>query len=276
MERHALHSEFKSSYGTVRYGIRGNGTSIVLVHGTPWSSFNWRHLIRELSREYKVHYYDLLGYGQSEQAEDADVSLGIQNKVLSELFDHWNLENPILIGHDFGGTTVLRTLLLNRRTASHAILIDPVAIGPWGSPFFAYVKQHESVFAGLPGYIHEAIVSAYVQNAQYLQMDKETLHGILRPWLGDSGQHAFYRQIAQADHLYTQEIESRYGEIEIPVLLIWGEQDEWIPIEKGFALGEKMDDVTFVTIPEAGHLVQEDAPDILVREINRFLKSQEI
>jgi pimeloyl-ACP methyl ester carboxylesterase len=143
----------------VRYGIRGNGPPVVAVHGTPWSSFNLRHLIEPLSKHFTVYYYDLLGYGQSDKSP-GDVSLGIQNRILDRLLDHWGLESPSMIGHDFGGTTVLRTHLTSGRDVNKIVLIDPVAISPWGSPFFQHVHAHEAAFAGVPDYIHEAIVRA--------------------------------------------------------------------------------------------------------------------
>lgn len=59
----------------VRYGRLGEGPPMVLVHGTPWSSFNLRHLIRKLFESYTVYFFDLLGYGQSCTTE-GDVSLG--------------------------------------------------------------------------------------------------------------------------------------------------------------------------------------------------------
>ncbi|MGB3222773.1 MAG: hypothetical protein WBB23_08215 [Desulforhopalus sp.] len=46
----------------IRYGHLGEGPPMVLVHGTPWSSFNLRHLIRQLSEQYTVYFFDLLGY----------------------------------------------------------------------------------------------------------------------------------------------------------------------------------------------------------------------
>ncbi|MGN8648050.1 alpha/beta fold hydrolase [Gracilibacillus sp. HCP3S3_G5_1] len=111
MEQHRLTKSFSSTYGKISYDIKGEGPSVVLVHGTPWSSFNWRHIIPALSQWFTVYYYDLLGYGYSEKT-DIDVSLGVQNKVLSELLEFWGLKNPMIIGHDFDGTTVLRTHLL--------------------------------------------------------------------------------------------------------------------------------------------------------------------
>jgi pimeloyl-ACP methyl ester carboxylesterase len=61
---------------TVRYGAIGHGPPVVVVHGTPWSSFNLRHIINALSRDFTVYYYDLIGYGQSDKSP-GDVSLGI-------------------------------------------------------------------------------------------------------------------------------------------------------------------------------------------------------
>lgn len=266
-----LTKEFSSSYGKIQYDIQGEGPPIVLVHGTPWSSFNWRKIIPALSQWFTVYYYDLLGYGQSEKP-DADVSLGVQNLVFAELLDHWGLESPLVVGHDFGGTTVLRTHLLGRRDFSKIILVDPVAVAPWGSPFFSHVNRHEEAFQGIPEYIHKAMVSAYVQGAQYKSMEPETLQGIIRPWLGSEGQKAFYRQIAQAKQKYTDEIESRYGDIRQPVLIVWGEQDTWIPIEQGRRLHDKIKTSAFVPIPGAGHLVQEDEPAVLLSRLLKFIE----
>ncbi|MBO1005054.1 alpha/beta fold hydrolase [Pseudogracilibacillus auburnensis] len=270
MESFQLTKEFSSSYGKVSYDSNGEGPPLILVHGTPWSSFNWRHIIPALSQWFTVYYYDLLGYGQSEKP-DGDVSLGVQNKVFSELLNYWGLQKPIVIGHDFGGTTILRTHLLDKQEFEKIILIDPVAVAPWGSSFFSHVNEYETAFQGIPEYIHKAIVSTYVQGAKYNSMDKETVEEIINPWLGTTGKRAFYRQIAQASQKYTDDIEPLYGKITRPVLIIWGERDSWIPIEKGVELHKQIKSSKFVPINNAGHLVQEDQPTILLTHILKFL-----
>ena len=266
-----LNSKFNFEGREVRYGFEGTGPALVLVHGTPWSSFNLRHLISGLSDSYTLYYFDLLGYGQSDKS-DADVSLGIQNKLLEALLDYWQLNKPLVVGHDFGGTTVLRNHILNRRAYEKIVLIDPVALSPWGSPFFKHVKNYEAAFSGVPDYIHEAIVAAYVQTAAHKPIAKETLDGIIRPWRGAQGKAAFYRQIAQADSKYTDEIQAKYGAIHQPVLILWGEEDQWIPVEQAYSLHQQIPNSKLVTIPDTGHLVIEENPEILVREIRGFLK----
>ena len=254
----------------VAYDVLGQGPPLVLVHGTPWSSFNLRHLARGLAGSFTVHLFDLLGYGRSDKS-GGDVSLGVQNRVLSALVEFWGLENPCIVGHDFGGTTVLRAHLLDKVDFRKIVLIDPVAVSPWGSPFFSHVREHEAAFAGLPGYIHEAVVRAYAGSAAFSPLSEEVLDGIVAPWTGAEGQGAFYRQIAQADTRYTDEIELLYGSVRSPVLILWGREDTWIPVDKGRALNRMIPGSGLVEIPESGHLVIEERPDALVREIESFL-----
>ncbi|BCR05617.1 alpha/beta hydrolase [Desulfuromonas versatilis] len=270
MSEWSLPESFDFQGRRVRYGIRGEGPPLVLVHGTPWSSFNFRHLIAALAEDFRVYYYDLLGYGQSDQSP-GDVSLGIQNQVLAGLLDFWKLETPAIIGHDFGGATLLRAHLLDGCDFKKIVLIDPVAISPWGSPFFRHVQQHEAAFAGVPHYIHEAIVRAYIQTAAFKPIADEVLSRMVSFWQDGGGQAAFYRQIAQADSAYTDEVQPLYGNISRPVLILWGREDRWIPAEQGEALKSMIPGAALQTIAEAGHLVIEENPGALVAAIRGFL-----
>lgn len=260
---------------TVRYGVSGDGSPVVVVHGTPWSSFNLRHLIKALSQDFTVYYYDLIGYGQSDKSP-GDVSLGIQNQVLDHLLNHWRLENPAIVGHDFGGTTVLRTHLISGRNFDKIVLIDPVAVSPWGSPFFQHVNAHEAAFAGVPDYIHEAIVRAYVKTAAFKPIDDATLDMIVLPWIEPDGKAAFYRQIAQANSGYTDEVQPLYTQISRPVLILWGREDKWLPLERGEVLHGMIPGSLLHVIPDAGHLVIEEQPDQLLKMIRPFLQDEDI
>lgn len=257
----------------VRYGIQGQGEPLVLVHGTPWSSFNLRHLIEGLSPYYQVHYFDLLGYGCSDKSE-ADVSLGIQNRVLDALLSHWGIQKPFVVGHDFGGTTVLRNHLLDKRDFRKIVVIDPVALSPWGSPFFKHVEKYEEAFVGVPDFIHSAIVEAYIKTAAYQSLNQQTIDGILAPWSGPQGKAAFYRQIAQADSKYTDEFQQKFGEMKAPVLILWGEEDTWIPCTQAYELQQRIPGAKLVTIADTGHLVIEEKPEALVQEIRMFFANK--
>ncbi len=255
----------------LRYAIFGEGPPIVLVHGTPFSSYVWRRIASVLAQDRQVYVYDLLGYGQSEKRAGQDVSLGIQNRALAGLFAHWGLEKPDVVAHDFGGATALRAHFLNGCRYRSLTLIDPVALAPWGSPFVRHVRKHERAFAGLPAYIQPAVVRAYIRGAVFRELSDSELEPYVAPWLGETGQPAFYRQIAQMDQRYTDEVEDRYRTLTLPTLILWGEKDAWIPVEQGERLAALIPNAHLMRIPEAGHLVQEDAPEALIAALLRFL-----
>ena len=73
-----LGESYESSGGRVAYDIFGSGEPLVLVHGTPSSSYLWRGVAGRLASSRSVYVYDLPGYGASEQREGQDVSIGAQ------------------------------------------------------------------------------------------------------------------------------------------------------------------------------------------------------
>ena len=144
------------------------------------------------------------------------------------------------------------------------VTLDPVALAPWGSPFFRLVGEHSEVFGQLPPTLHRALVREYASSASSPGLHPTVLDRLVEPWLGELGQVAFYRQIAQADQRYTDEVQDRYGEITIPTLVCWGEDDTWIPVAKGHELAARIPGARLELTPHAGHLVQEDAPAALM------------
>jgi len=256
----------------IRYGIMGpeGAPALALLHGTPFSAHEWHRIAPWLASHFRVHFHDMLGYGASAKGDLPDVSLGIQNELFAALLDHWGLERPHVVAHDFGGATALRAHLLNGRDYASLTLIDPVAIRPWGSPFVAHVRYHEAAFAGMPAYMHEALLDAYLRTAIARPIAAEELAPYKAPWLGETGQIALYRQIAHMDMKYTDEVEPRYGALRCPAQVLWGTEDQWIPIETGRRFHAMLPECRFVEVPGAGHLVQEDAPEAIMAAIADF------
>lgn len=256
---------------SLRYGVLGEGPPLVLLHGTPFSSYVWHRIAPPLARHRRVFFHDLLGYGCSEMREGQDVSLAVQNRAFAALLDHWGLERPDVVAHDFGGATALRAHLLDGCDYRSLTLIDPVAVRPWGSPLVRHVREHEAAFAGMPGYMHRAVLEAYLRSALHRPITAEALAPHLEPWLGETGQAAFYRQIAQMDQRHTDAVQDLYPQIRCPVQLLWGEADDWIPIARGRELAGMIPGARFIPVPASGHLMQEDAPEALVAALLDFL-----
>ncbi|MFD5801276.1 alpha/beta fold hydrolase [Streptomyces sp. NPDC127020] len=269
-----LPESYRSGSGTVRWNRLGDpdGRPLVLLHGTPFSSYVWRAVARSLARDHQVFVWDMPGYGMSEKFPGQDVSLAAQGGVFTELLDHWGLAEPLVVAHDFGGAVALRAHLLHDARYRALALVDPVALAPWGSPFFRLVREHAEVFEQLPPALHGALVREYVGSTGGPGLHPAVLDQLVLPWLGESGQPAFYRQIAQADQRYTDEIQDRYTRIGVPTLICWGEDDAWIPVAKGRELAAAVPGARWEPIAQAGHLVQEDAPAELTAALLGFLR----
>ena len=268
-----LTKTFRSASGGVRWDTLGEPgrDAVVLCHGTPFSSYVWRAVARSLARRHRVFVWDMPGYGASEMTAGQDVSLAAQGRVFTELLAHWGLTEPLVVAHDFGGAVSLRAHLLHGARYRALALVDPVALMPWGSPFFRLVGAHADVFEQLPPALHGALVREYVGSASSRGLHPAVLERLVAPWLGDPGQAAFYRQIAQADQRHTNEVQHRYGEIGIPTLVCWGQEDTWIPPAKGHELVARIPGARLEPIAGAGHLVQEDAPAELTAALLAFV-----
>lgn len=228
-------------------------------------------MVPQLAKNYRVHWYDMPGYGQSEKSANQRTSLDVQGEVFAEMLVHWGLSRPSVIAHDFGGATTLRAHLLHGCDFDRYVLMNVVAIRPWGSEFFDHVGRHVAAFAGLPPHIHKAVVEAYIQGALVTAVDRRDFEALVAPWLTEEGRASFYRQFAQADERYTAEVEPCFGSIRCPVKILWGADDPWIPLERGRALHALISHAEFETMPGVGHLPQLEAPETVIEHVANFV-----
>ncbi len=255
----------------IAWGRAGAGPAVVFCHGTPFSSRVWQRFAAELRRDFTVHLWDMPGYGSSSKHAGHAVDFGAQADAFAALLDRCGLDRPHVVAHDFGGAVSLRAHLVGGARYASLMLIDVVAIPPSGSPFFRFVKEHPDVLGGLPGYIHTAIVRTYIQGASHRGLRDDELGELVEPWTGDIGQPAFYRQIADYDERFLEENEQRLGQIDIPVRVLWGADDAWIPATQAEKLSALIPTATLRLIDGAGHLVQYDAPVALMDQLRVWL-----
>jgi len=258
---------------TVAWERLGAGPPLVLLHGTPWSSALWRPVAEALAPRFTVHLWDMPGYGASSKDPAHAVDLGVQGELFAHLLDAWGLERPHVVAHDVGGAVALRTRLLHGARYASLCLVDVVALAPWGSPFFTLVRDHAEVFGRLPAAVHRGALEAYVRGASHRGLREDELAVLVEPWTGEVGQAAFYRQIAEADERYTDEVEPLYGSVDEPTHVVWGAEDTWIPVDRAHRLQRLVPGATLSVLDGAGHLVQLDAPAGLTAELVRWTES---
>lgn len=269
-----LTEEFSWRGRSVRWGRIGSGPDVVFCHGTPWSSALWRPCAEALAPYFTVHLWDMPGYGQSSKDAEHRVSLDVQGELFADLLAEWDLRSPHVIAHDYGGAVALRAHLLHMASFGSLALVDVVALAPWGSDFFRLVREHADVFSALPSAVHEGVLRAYIEGASHVGVAPAAMESLVAPWIDGPGQAAFYRQIAQADQAYTDEIEGLYPQLDVPVLVVWGYEDTWIPVDRAHRLSELVPGAQLMLIEGAGHLIQLDQPEALATTLTRWLSAQ--
>jgi pimeloyl-ACP methyl ester carboxylesterase len=249
----------------------GSGPDVAFCHGTPWSCELWRPFADALAPYFTVHVWDMPGYGRSSKHPDHRVSLDVQGELFADLLTHWGLQAPHVVAHDYGGAVALRAHLLHDRRFASLALVDVVALAPWGSEFFQLVRERADVFGALPPPVHEGALRAYIGGASHQGVSAAAMETLLGPWLDGEGQAAFYRQIAQADQSYTDEVEPLYPTLDLPVLVVWGREDTWIPVDRAHRLCDLIPQARLELVEDAGHLIHLDQPVALATILTRWL-----
>lgn len=256
-----LGKRVETSGGEVAWEVFGEGPAVVLVHGTPSNSYLWRRVVPVLAERFSVYVYDLPGFGESEKAEGREVSIAAQARVLRELLGAWGLEEPMVAGHDIGGGVALRAHLLEGVRFRRMALLDAVAISPWGTTTLRHVKSHMEAYRTMPLGPFEAIVASHLQTATSRPLERDAFEAYLSQWRGEEGRAAYLRKDAQLDERDTADIEAMLGSIEVPVRILWGEEDGWLGPAQAEVLAERIPGSKASIVRGAGHFVMEDAPE---------------
>ena len=266
-----LDDRFESSCGEIAHTAIGSGPDVVLVHGTPTSSITWDGVVTRLKDRYRFHLLDLPGYGQSAKFEGQEVRLQSFARVVAEWLAAKGLEKPILVGHDFGAGSVFGAHLIEGVEVSAICISDGVVLSPWGTPFSRLVQENEAVFAAVPGYVHEAMIRAHLATAVSHTLDPDVMQALVEPSLGDVGQAAYYRQVGQFDYNYTDQLELLYPSVEVPTMILWGEQDQWVDIGEGRRLQELIPKAAMRSLPDSGHFAMLDSPGLFSEYLDAWL-----
>lgn len=259
----------------IAHGVYGNGEPVVLIHGTPSSSLIWRNIFpRLVTAGFKVHVFDLLGYGLSERPWDPaiDTSISGQVHILEGLLDHWGLKTLHVVAHDIGGGIAQRFAIFSPKRVRSLTMIDTVSFDSYPSK-----RTKQQMKNGLEllvkakdedhrVHFKEWLLSA-VHNSQNLA--ETSLDTYLDYISGPIGQASFFQhQVRHYDPKHTTEVADRYHELsELPVKLIWGKDDAWQSTDWAHRLQCAIPGSELSIVDGAGHFSLEDKPD----EISRLL-----
>ena len=263
----------------IAHGLYGDGAPVVLIHGTPSSSYIWRNIMPSLLEAgYKVHLFDLLGYGLSERPQDpaTDTSVTGQVPILEGLLALWGLKEAHIIAHDIGGAVAQRFAIQSPERVTSLTMLDVVSYDSWPSK-----RTHEQMQSGLEKLIkasdtdhrehfREWLYSTVENKDRLADTSMETYLDFI---CGPVGQASFFQhQVMHYDPKHTQEVAPRYAELgQNPVQLIWGADDAWQVEAWAHKLHAAIPGSELHILQDCGHFSMEDQPEKISALLVDFL-----
>jgi pimeloyl-ACP methyl ester carboxylesterase len=256
----------------LHYQEKGTGTPLVLIHGYTSSTYSWKEVFEPLSKNFRVIAVDLKGFGFSGKP-DGDYTRRAQALLAAHLIDYLKIEKAWLCGNSMGGEVALNVALANPERVAGLILIDSAGVEVPGSgslaPRYLQLPVVGRVLTAL-ALTSDKLVRQGLQKSFYDQtkITNERVANYYRPLQTRGGQLAAVRARTQWD-LFP--IETDLTRIHLPTLIIWGAEDRLIPLAAGRKMNSYIKDSKLVVFDSCGHLPQEEMPERVVDEINRFV-----
>jgi pimeloyl-ACP methyl ester carboxylesterase len=272
----------------MHYVIGGKGDPVVLLHGWPMTWYQWRLIMPALAQNYTVIAPDLRGLGDSSKP-----LTGYDGKTLAEdihqLVTQLGFEKIFLVGHDIGSNIAYPYAAAHPTEVERLVIMDvppqgffPPSLGPQvngGPPLWwllfhqtpdvpelviegkekEYLSWHYQNLANNPAAITQDAINEYVS--------KYSAAGGLRAGF----EH--YRAMPQ-DAIQNQNYSKT--KLTMPVLALAG---GYIPTFGGntsmpslvdYGMNQLAENVTAITVPNSGHYIPEEQPDVVVKLLNNF------
>jgi pimeloyl-ACP methyl ester carboxylesterase len=256
---------------------------LLLLHGFGSALTQWQENLLPLSQANSVYALDLIGFGVSEKAS-TNYKVGLW---VEQVYEFWRtfIGRPlVLVGHSLGALVALSAAVAHPEMVDRLVLITlPAArqelLPPWLQPLVAAVEGLfttpllvRPLFQVIlrPNVIRSVLRKVYVNQER---VTESLIEGFLTPGL-DRGASRAFCQLAQARTQtdFSRATKELLQDVQVPILLLWGDQDRVIPLSWGRQLAESVgSQIKLVEIPNAGHCPYDESAEQVNTEILTWL-----
>ena len=240
----------------VNYIDKGEGPAVVLLHGWGSSCGAFNYIINEFCDSFRMIAPDFVGFGKSDMLNEAwTVSDYID--FTAEFLAKLGVENPVLIGHSFGGRVIIKGVGDGRLSASKIILMDSAGVKPKKS-LKSKIKQTSfkvsKAFLTFPLWRSLTVDALEKLRGKFGSADYRNAPPVLRQTLVNA---------------VNEDLQEYMPNIKASTLLIWGENDTATPLSDAKIMEKLIKDSGLCVIKGGGHFSFIDSP----YEVNAILKS---
>jgi pimeloyl-ACP methyl ester carboxylesterase len=268
----------------VAYIDEGSGPPVILLHGCPFSSWEWKDVIPILSKRYRVIAPDLLGLGDTSVRLDDDYRLPNEMTMVVGLLDSLAIGEARFVGHDHGGATAEFMMKYHPERIHSLVLTNVEAYDQWPSgPEKPYLRMILNPITG--PLFRLAFGLEPVQREAYSvavhhedRLTDEMLEAFVQPQLATATRWArlrrFFTWQMDPDHnAETMRAVDGMRRFDRPVLILWGRHDT----NFGPAIAERLaKDIPGVVrvewMEESAHLPMLEEPERYTDALLKFFE----
>ncbi len=264
---------FATPHGALSYVDVGRGPTVLLVHGTPSWSFEWRHVIAALATDHRVIAPDHLGFGLSDKPAGAPLAPADHAERLRALVAHLDLTNVTLVVHDFGGPIGLPLALATDGRVAKVVILNSWMWSNEGDRSVARVARFVRSALGRFLYLRLNASPRWILPAalgKRSALTKAAHRHYVAPFAARedrAGPYAMALALSGASAFYAELWSRREALAKLPLTIVWGEKDPAFReahLEKWIAAFPR---ARVLRLPEVGHFPAEEAPRAVAEAI---------
>ena len=267
---------FEVNGNRLHYVDEGQGPVLLFVHGTPSWSFDFRKIIKALSKNYRCIAIDHLGFGLSDKPARYPYSTPDHSANLERFVLENDLKDISLVLHDFGGPIALNVALKHPERIKSIVLFNTWMWSSEGDPDYAKLKR--ILKSPLLPFLYRNLnfSARFVLPSSF--GDKKLSGKILKQYTGPFGSRqkregplAFARSLLNDQEWFAGLWSQKEKLQDKNILLIWGMKDPVIKPKylQKFAAGFPHSDV--LELAGAGHFPHEEEPEAVIQSMEEFL-----
>jgi len=247
----------------------GSGPTLVLIHGFGSSLHSWDAWAADLSRDHRVVRLTLPGHGLTGPDPTGDYSDARSLAVIDAVLTAKGVERATLVGNSLGG------LLAFKYAAAHPDRVERlVLLAPGGFPNPGYSFGQKTEVPGpmrllpysLPeSMVRQALTAMYADPARLSDATVDRTRDLMR---APGVRQALVDRLGQ---LVLEDPVPLLNRIQVPTLVIWGEQDVMVPYAHAEKFMQALPNATLVSWPDMGHIPQEEDPARSLDVLRAFL-----
>jgi 2-hydroxymuconate-semialdehyde hydrolase len=238
----------------------GEGAPVILLHGFPATRRLWSRVVPLLVEAgFRAIVPDLVGYGASEAPEGVRIDMASQAHWMLEMQDALGIERAAVAAHDVGSAAAQIMVVNAPHRVSALAVLDGVYLREWAMQAITGIQSWDPAEAHR---LFPVLARRLGKNSAIREM--------LEAYEGMQGGQRLIRAARDLDPSQTADLGEALRTMNIPALVLWGERDEFLPVDTVARPLAELLRATLMTVP-GGHFTPLDCPVEVAGALGNFL-----